>query len=143
MVGKFFFRMSGTSVSAPMVSGAVALLLQSNPRLNPDQVKARLKNTAVKSVPRWSGDTRLWSNYDAQKAGAGYLDIYAAIHSSSTETANTGTPASRLLWTGSQPPVWSSVNWSSVNWSSVNWSSVNWSSVNWSSVNWSSDYWER
>ena len=34
-----YFRMSGTSVSAPMVSGAVAILLQDEPNLNPDQVK--------------------------------------------------------------------------------------------------------
>ncbi len=49
--------------------------------------------------------------------------------------------ASALLWSGSQPLTWSSVNWNSVNWNSVNWNSVNWNSVNWNSVNWNSDYW--
>ena len=126
-----YFRMSGTSMSAPIVAGGAVLLLQANPSLTPDQVKYRLKATANK----------IWPNYNSGTAGAGYLDVYAAVHGTSTESANTGLPVSSMLWTGSTPPVWGSVNWSSVNWSSVNWSSVNWSSVNWSSVNWSSDYW--
>jgi hypothetical protein len=50
-----------------MVSGAVALLLQDEPNLNPDQVKYRLKATANKA----------WAGYNATTAGAGYLDIYA------------------------------------------------------------------
>jgi serine protease AprX len=119
-----------------MVSGAVALLLQDEPTLNPDQVKYRLMATA----------NQTWPGYDPAQSGAGYLDIYAAIHGTTTATANTGTPVSNLLTTGPDGVLgsavqWSSVQWSSVQWSSVQWSSVQWSSVQWSSVQWSSDYW--
>jgi serine protease AprX len=127
-----YFRMSGTSLAAPMVSGAAALLLQDEPGLKPDQVKYRLTATASKN----------WPGYDPVKAGAGYLDIYAAVHGNTTQTANTGLTASKLLWTGNSPITWGSVNWNSVNWNSVNWNSVNWNSVNWNSVNWNSDVWE-
>ena len=129
--GGQYFRMSGTSVSAPVVAGAAAILLQDEPNLTPDQVKYRLMATANKN----------WSGYSATKAGAGYLDVYAAVRGSTTQSANTGRAASHLLWTGSQPVTWGSVNWNSVNWNSVNWNSVNWNSVNWNSVNWNSDYW--
>ena len=87
-----YFRMSGTSMAAPMVAGAVALLLQGEPNLNPDQVKYRLKATAVHDA-RWPG-------YDRARAGAGYLDAYAAAHTATNQTANTGLASSHLLWTG-------------------------------------------
>ena len=41
-------------MSTPVVAGAVALLLQDEPNLSPDQVKYRLKATANKSWPGYS-----------------------------------------------------------------------------------------
>jgi serine protease AprX len=126
-IDRYYFRMSGTSMAAAVVSGAVALLLQDEPGLNPDQVKFRLMATA-----RPLGDSPT----------AGALDIFTAVNSDTTMTANTGVAASQLLWTGADPVNWDSVNWGSVNWGSVNWGSVNWGSVNWGSVNWGADFWE-
>ncbi len=126
VVNGIYFRMSGTSMAAPMVAGAAALLLQDEPNLTPDQVKYRLMATANKS----------WPGYAANRAGAGYLDVYAAVKGTTTTSANTGLSASKMLWSGSGP-----INWTSVNWNSVNWNSVNWNSVNWNSVNWNSDIW--
>lgn len=40
--------LSGSSMASPMISGSVALLLQSHPAWNPDEVKAALKMTAMK-----------------------------------------------------------------------------------------------
>ncbi len=131
--GSFYFRMSGTSMASAVAAGAVALLLEAEPDLTPDQVKYRLMVTANTD----------WPGYDQSKAGAGYLDIYAAVQDTSLGSNNVGLQASQLLWTGSDPVTWGSVNWNSVNWNSVNWNSVNWNSVNWNSVNWNSVNWSN
>jgi len=132
-VGTQYFKMSGTSMAAPMVAGAVALLLRDEPNLTPDQVKYRLMATANKS----------WNGYKDSKAGAGYLDIYAAVKGTTSKSANTGSMPSQLLSTGSQPVSWGSVGWESVGWESVGWESVGWESVGWESVGWESDYWGK
>jgi serine protease AprX len=80
-----YMRLSGTSMATPVVSGAVAILLQQNPNLTPDQVKAKLMKTASKQFPRVSvttdptvGQTFI-SQSDIFTVGAGYLDIGAAL----------------------------------------------------------------
>jgi serine protease AprX len=130
-VDNLLFRMSGTSMSAPMVSGAVALMLQDEPALNPDQIKYRLTATANKT----------WPGYNTTTAGAGYLDIYAAVKGTTTETANSGIAPSQLLSSSSTPVIWGSVAWNSVAWNSVAWNSVAWNSVAWNSVAWNSVAW--
>lgn len=45
--GKHYFEKSGTSMSTPIVSGAIALLLSRYPDLTPKEVKIRLKNSGT------------------------------------------------------------------------------------------------
>ncbi len=70
-----YYSLSGTSMSAPMVAGAAALMFQNDPSLNPATVKARLMASAVK-------DDRL-----IFETGAGYLDIDAALKATGTATS--------------------------------------------------------
>ena len=72
------------------------------------------------------------------RAGAGQLDVYAAVHNTTTASANTGLPVSRLLTKGGAPRTWSSVTWGT-----VTWGSVTWGSVTGGSGTWGSDYWGK
>jgi subtilisin family serine protease len=60
--------MSGTSVAAPVVSGAAALLLQANPSLTPNLVKAILMYTA-----------QPLAGFNTLEQGAGELNIDGAV----------------------------------------------------------------
>jgi serine protease AprX len=104
-----YYRLSGTSMAAPVVAGAAALLLQKTPSLTPDQVKARLMKTASKSFPAYSvtvdevtGQT-FRSQHDIFTVGAGYLDVYAALNSADLLPARTtaASPVAVLTAAGS------------------------------------------
>ena len=63
-----YLTLSGTSMAAPVVSGVVARMLQANPGLTPNAVKAVLQYTAT-----------VTPNVDALSQGAGFLNGDAAV----------------------------------------------------------------
>src|SRR5260370_1319062 len=95
-----YYQLSGTSMAPPTVSGAAALLLQQNPALTPDQVKARIMKTATKTFPSFSvaidpvTGISYTSQYDIFTVGAGYLDVWAALNNTDLAPAQVGTALS-------------------------------------------------
>lgn len=65
---------SGTSFSAPMVSGTIALMLSVNPELTPDEIRTILHNTATK-VGTYDYGTSGWNTY----VGYGLLNTDFAV----------------------------------------------------------------
>ncbi len=147
-----YMRLSGTSMATPVVSGAAVLLLEQNPNLTPDQVKARLMKTASKTFPASSSATDPTTGitytdyYDIFTIGAGYLDIAAALSSNDLADASAMSPSA--VYDPTTQSV-SLVNGASVVWgtdavwdTSVVWGTnvfVNGTSVLWgSSVCWGS-----
>jgi serine protease AprX len=63
-----YLSLSGTSQATPVVSGTIALMLQANPALTPNAVKAILQYTG-----------RPQPGYDALTQGAGFLNAKGAI----------------------------------------------------------------
>lgn len=68
----YYAEASGTSMSAPMFSGIVALLLQANPILTPQQIKQILSKTAYK-------DNFTTNKPDSTRWGYGKANAYSMI----------------------------------------------------------------
>ncbi|WP_100334321.1 S8 family serine peptidase [Bacillus alkalisoli] len=64
----YYTTMSGTSMATPHVAGIVALLLEADSQLSPDEVKNVLQVTAT-NMP----------GYESWEVGAGYVNAYAAV----------------------------------------------------------------
>ena len=65
---KPYLSLTGTSMAAPVVSGTVALMVQANPSLTPNMVKAILQYTA-----------QIYPSYDALTQGAGFVNARGAV----------------------------------------------------------------
>ena len=162
-VGTRFFKGSGTSQAAAVVSGAAALLLQQRPSLTPDQVKALLVHTAS---PVLSGTAR--------SRGAGLLNVAAASvapvgaakqswpvstglgsleaargdqHVSDGKVELTGqkdifgaawNPASWAALSSSGT-AWTGGTWNASSWSGTCWCARSWTPMTWSDVSWKGD----
>jgi serine protease AprX len=87
--------LTGTSMATPFVSGAIALMLQANPNLTPNLIKAILEFTAI-SKPGVS----------ALRQGAGFMNVshavalaaLAANPSNAKKVAMPSTWAKHILW---------------------------------------------
>ncbi|MBC7925103.1 MAG: S8 family peptidase [Bryobacteraceae bacterium] len=124
-----YVRLSGTSMSAAMVSGAVALIAGRDPSASPDTIKARLMKTAYKSFPHSSTTIdpktgkQYMSVYDIFTVGAGYLDVASALQSrevvpagksAASPTATFSTVdrkakivfGNNIIWGGDENPGW-------------------------------------
>jgi subtilisin family serine protease len=164
-VGERFFRGSGTSQAAAVVSGAAALLLQQRPGLTPDQVKHLLTATA-----------RRLPEADPLAQGAGLLDVKAAA-AAATPTSTQTWP--RSLGTGSlelargtnhvtvngTPVVgeqsvflaawdafgwltsiaggtaWSGGSWTGNSWTGNSWTGGEWLGNSWTGNSWTGNSW--
>jgi serine protease AprX len=89
--GSTYFRLTGTSMSTGVVSGAAALLLERRPNLTPDQVKALLVGT-TQPYGEESGQVLP----DPIADGSGLLNAYRAVNQDGT-TSGGGFVSSRLL----------------------------------------------
>jgi serine protease AprX len=153
-----YYRLSGTSMAAPIVSGTIALMFERNPTLTTSQVKKRLKSTVT---PLSFGTTA--------DRGAGLVNAYGAAASISTEkefgasrvsdafakdmrkfvqgqpfvwrdlTFNGGVDSGGITWEG---VTWENVRWDAVTWENVTWEGFTWEGVTWEGVTWETVTWQ-
>jgi serine protease AprX len=125
-VGDRFFRGSGTSQAAAVVSGLAALLLEQRPGLNPDQVKALLKQGAGQL------------GGDVAATGAGRADVAASAALATPDPASVVQTYRNAVMDGSHNNRGGNnrIEAGSAQWSGRRWSGRRWSGRRWSGVAW-------
>jgi serine protease AprX len=84
-LGLDYYQVSGTSQAAALVTGTVALMLQNDKSLTPDEIKCRLIDSATKLTNPNTGMT-----FDPFTQGAGLINAYDAVMSQASGCANVG-----------------------------------------------------
>jgi serine protease AprX len=145
LVGSDRIQLSGTSFSAPVVSGTVADMLARHPGWTPDQVKGALMRTAraIKSV-------------NSKAAGVGEITATRAVSSSQTPNPNKGLERfvtssgpgggasfDAMSWASAAKAdmSWNSMSWTDQSWSDQSWSDQAWQTMSWTDMSWSSMSW--
>jgi serine protease AprX len=143
-----YYRLSGTSMAAPVVAGTIALMFERNPNLTTAQVKKRLKSTATSLTFGTSVDR-----------GAGLVNAYGAAASVSpdkeygTSRVSDAFAKDMKQFIQGQPFVWrdltyhggvdsAGITWEGVTWENVRWDSVTWENVTWEGFTWEGITWE-
>jgi serine protease AprX len=162
-----YFRGSGTSQAAAIVSGAVALVLEKYPTMDPDLVKRFFGSNAVKlasfdSQAQGAGEIRLgamltktpqWSytgqNF-AHATGTGSLErSRGAAHLTRDGVTLTGEKdifgrdfdSAAMADAQASGSSWSGGEWNGSSWSGSSWSGSSWSASSWSGSSWSGSSW--
>ena len=128
--GTHYLELSGTSTAAPVVSGVVALMLEQDPSLTPDEVKARLLASADR----------------LRDSQAGAVDAHDAVLRDYKRLRNPNDGIRPSFWidpaTGEIDQLhvdgvtWDGVTWDGVTWDGVTWDGVTWDGVTWDGVTW-------
>ena len=90
-----YLSLTGTSMAAPVVAGTVALMLEANPALTPNLVKAILQYTAERRAP-----------YAVTSQGAGFLNARGAVQLAASLGGRPVAAADPTRW--SRQIVWGS-----------------------------------
>jgi serine protease AprX len=164
-----FFKGSGTSQSAAVVSGAVALLLQQRPTLTPDQVKKLLTSTAAvmpkaDSIGRGAGQLNVKAAMSAPTPTLATQLVAPSLGTGSLEmargTAHVTDPETGLELTGERDIMgktfnsrtwgplatagcaWNGGTWNAAVWTGGAWTgTASWSGKTWSAGTWTSGAW--
>ena len=131
LVGTDRIQLSGTSFSAPVVSGTVADMLARNPNWSPDQVKGALMRTA-----------RAVRGSTSAAAGLGEITATRAVLTSVTPNPNAGLERFVSSSGGGSGVSFDAMSWASAAKAGMSWNSMSWADQSWSDLSWSDQAWD-
>jgi serine protease AprX len=161
-IGERFFKGSGTSQSAAVVSGAAALLLSQRPWLSPDQVKDILRRSA-QPVPGASTDAQgqgsldLSTAYATNARGVTAAAVHAGGGSLDKARGNFRVKKNGATLTGEQDILgnitigqdvgdlaertWARGSWAGSPYLGATWTGATWTGATWTGATWTGATW--
>ena len=152
-------------MSAALVSGAAALVLQKHPDATPDQVKQLLTGTATyinaKSQAQGAGELNLTAALSAplpvgiparlDDSGIGSLELArgtdhltapdGTVLSGEQDIFGNPFDSAGMAALEASASSWSGGTWNASTWSGSSWSGLNWLASTWSASSWSASSW--
>ena len=139
-------ELSGTSFSAPMVSGVAALILGKHPGVHADQVKGasdgRHEADAAGSRP-FRGCRRGQRRPLARDAATRRIANKAlnAFVVSDSGRRRQGLRRGQLGGKAKNDASWAEASWADASWADASWSAASWADASWSDVSFASASW--
>jgi serine protease AprX len=149
-----YMWMSGTSFSAPVVSGAAALILAKNPNWTPDKVKGALMLSARPTAAGMAlgvGEVNAKGAFDVTNPPNPNLGLNAFVGPDGTggqvfdsaSWANTATANASWNQASWNSASWANASWASASWNSASWAQASWAQASWASASWNSASWAQ
>jgi serine protease AprX len=145
IVAPGYIELSGTSFSAPIVSGVAALILGKHPEWTPDQVKGALM-AGAKPMPQAAPLSEGVGEVNAQRAvemanpPKANLALNAFLISDPITGARVFDAASWAAKAKSDAS-WADASWAAASWAAASWSAASWADESWSAASWASASW--
>jgi serine protease AprX len=164
VVSPGYMWMSGTSFSAPVVSGIAAQILARHPRFTPDQVKGALMLTAkraplatplslgvgevdgaaaaaVTNPPNPNQNLNTFVRTDADGNPSFDWDAWSTFVSSTaswTDASWTDASWTDASWTDAS---WTDASWTDASWTDASWTDASWTDASWTNASWTNASW--
>jgi serine protease AprX len=137
-----YMWMSGTSFSAPVVSGAAALVIAHHPDWTPDKVKGALMLSAQPTAGGMAlgvGEV----NAIAASQVANPPNPNLALNQFVSPDASGGFAFDAASWanTAQTDASWNSASWANDSWNSASWNSASWANASWANASWAAASW--
>lgn len=164
IVDEKYFRLSGTSMAAGVMSGVAALVFEARPQWGPNEVKCTLIATGwdlsddggtvplataamAEEIPDADCNDGITPNFLISHAPVVQVGVVAYVLGSADPVAEAEDVGFDLDAVGGPGTTldnvdWSAIKWDAIKWSAIKWDAIKWSAIKWDAIKWSAIKWD-